>query len=57
MIKKKFLSLKLDQFLNAGQPGSIQSAPPVLGQDTDSLLNALGFDDKAIKRLRERKVI
>jgi len=51
------VSVPLLPFQMSLSPGSIQSAPPVLGQDTDSLLNALGFDDKAIKRLRERKVI
>ncbi|WP_342234504.1 CaiB/BaiF CoA transferase family protein [Inquilinus sp. OTU3971] len=38
-------------------PCAIRSAPPLLGQHTDEVLAAIGFDQAAIERLRREKVI
>lgn len=38
-------------------PGRIRSAPPTLGQHTDTILRELGFADSEIEALRREKVI
>ncbi len=38
-------------------PGSVRASAPKLGDDTDTVLSALGFDEAAIRALRERKVV
>jgi crotonobetainyl-CoA:carnitine CoA-transferase CaiB-like acyl-CoA transferase len=38
-------------------PGSVRTAPPVLGQHTDAVLVELGYDDNAIARLRDQRAI
>ncbi len=35
-------------------PGSIESPPPEFGEHTDQVLSSLGYDAKAIARLRRR---
>jgi crotonobetainyl-CoA:carnitine CoA-transferase CaiB-like acyl-CoA transferase len=37
----------------SGTPGSVRLAPPVLGQDTDALLEELGYPAERIEELRE----
>jgi crotonobetainyl-CoA:carnitine CoA-transferase CaiB-like acyl-CoA transferase len=41
----------------SGTPGSVRTAPPVLGQHTESILRELGMGDNAIARLRAERVI
>jgi len=41
----------------AGSPASIRSAPPLLGQDTDDILEELGFAPSVVRRLREHGVV
>ena len=38
-------------------PGGVRTPPPVLGQHTDAVLQELGFDEAAIDRLRQMKVV
>ncbi len=38
-------------------PGTVRASAPKLGDDTDTVLSALGFDEAAIRALRERKVV
>jgi crotonobetainyl-CoA:carnitine CoA-transferase CaiB-like acyl-CoA transferase len=38
-------------------PGSIRSAPPLLGEHTDEILAELGYDTASIDALRERAVV
>ncbi|MDE1981436.1 MAG: CoA transferase [Betaproteobacteria bacterium] len=38
-------------------PGSLRRCAPRLGEDTDAVLGALGYDDAALQRLREQGVI
>ena len=38
-------------------PASLRAAPPVLGQHTDSVLEEIGYDTKAIAALRSKHVI
>ncbi len=38
-------------------PGTVRASAPKLGDDTDAVLSALGFDEAAIRALRERKVV
>lgn len=38
-------------------PGSIRTAAPTLGQDTDDILSALGYDKATLETLREKRVI
>ena len=38
-------------------PTSVRTAPPVLGQHTDAILQELGYDGSAIRRLRATKVV
>lgn len=38
-------------------PGSLRSAAPHLGEDTDAVLRELGFDDEAIAALRAKSVL
>ncbi|MDP9471531.1 MAG: CoA transferase [Chloroflexota bacterium] len=38
-------------------PGEAQSAPPLLGQHTDEILESLGYDEQSIAALRARNVI
>jgi formyl-CoA transferase len=38
-------------------PGGIRTAPPTLGQDTDDILSALGYDEATLETLREKRVI
>ena len=40
-----------------GTPGSVRSSAPRLGDDTDAVLNELGFSDEDIAALRARKVV
>jgi formyl-CoA transferase len=40
-----------------GTPGSIRTSAPKLGDDTDGVLNELGFSRQDIAALRERKVV
>jgi formyl-CoA transferase len=40
-----------------GTPGSVRSAAPKLGQDTDAVLRGLGLDAAAIASLREKGVV
>jgi formyl-CoA transferase len=40
-----------------GTPGSVRSAAPRLGEDTDSVLHELGLTDGQIAALREMKVV
>ncbi|HYF20050.1 MAG TPA: CoA transferase, partial [Ramlibacter sp.] len=40
-----------------GTPGAIRSAAPRLGDDTDAVLQELGFGAGDIAALRERKVV
>jgi len=41
----------------SGTPGSVRTAPPTLGQHTDTVLGELGFDRDAIGRLRRDGVL
>jgi crotonobetainyl-CoA:carnitine CoA-transferase CaiB-like acyl-CoA transferase len=41
----------------SGTPGSVRSAPPALGQHTDTVLQELGFDRNAVGMLRNAGVI
>ena len=36
---------------------SIRTPPPVLGQHTDAVLSEVGYDEKAIKELRQKRVV
>ncbi|MFO7270826.1 MAG: CoA transferase, partial [Sphaerobacter thermophilus] len=38
-------------------PGTVRSAPPLLGQHTDEVLAELGYDAAAIADLRERGIV
>ena len=38
-------------------PGSIRTAAPTLGQDTDDILLSLGYDKTALQALRKKRVI
>jgi crotonobetainyl-CoA:carnitine CoA-transferase CaiB-like acyl-CoA transferase len=38
-------------------PGSVRTAPPLLGQHTDAVLAELGYDRAAIARLRDQRAI
>ena len=38
-------------------PGEVRSPPPLLGQNTDEILRALGYDEPGIAALREQKVV
>ncbi len=38
-------------------PGLVESPPPRLGEHTDEVLKDLGYDDREIESLRERRVI
>ena len=40
-----------------GTPGSVRSSAPHLGDDTDEVLEEVGFSAQDIKALRERKVV
>jgi formyl-CoA transferase len=40
-----------------GTPGSVRSAAPRLGEDTDGVLRELGLTDSQIAALREMKVV
>ncbi len=44
-------------FKLAGTPASIRSAPPLLGEHSDEILAELGYDAKAVARLRADDVI
>jgi formyl-CoA transferase len=38
-------------------PGTIRRPPPKLGEHTDEVLRALGYDDAAIGRLRREGIV
>lgn len=38
-------------------PGSVRSAPPVLGQHTEAVLGELGYSSGAVAALRQRRVV
>jgi len=38
-------------------PGAVRTPPPRLGEHTDELLRALGYDEKGIAELREQGVL
>ena len=38
-------------------PGSVRTAPPLLGEHTDEILAELGFDAAAVADLRARGVV
>jgi formyl-CoA transferase len=40
-----------------GTPGSVRSAAPRLGEDTDAVLREIGLSEEQIAALRERKVV
>jgi formyl-CoA transferase len=40
-----------------GTPGSVRSAAPRLGEDTDVVLREIGLSEEQIAALRERKVV
>jgi formyl-CoA transferase len=40
-----------------GTPGSVRSAAPRLGEDTDGVLRELGLTEQQIAALREMKVV
>ena len=40
-----------------GTPGSVRSAAPKLGQDTDAVLQGLGLDTSAVAALRAKGVV
>jgi formyl-CoA transferase len=40
-----------------GTPGSVRSAAPKLGDDTDAVLREIGLTEQQIAALRERKVV
>jgi formyl-CoA transferase len=40
-----------------GTPGTVRSAAPRLGEDTDAVLREIGLSDEQIVALRERKVV
>jgi formyl-CoA transferase len=40
-----------------GTPGSVRSAAPRLGEDTDAVLREIGLTEEQIAALRERKVV
>jgi formyl-CoA transferase len=40
-----------------GTPGTIRNSAPKLGDDTDGVLNELGFSAQDIAALRGRKVV
>jgi crotonobetainyl-CoA:carnitine CoA-transferase CaiB-like acyl-CoA transferase len=41
----------------SGNPASVRTPPPVLGQHTDAMLKEIGYDDDAIAGLRAKRVI
>jgi crotonobetainyl-CoA:carnitine CoA-transferase CaiB-like acyl-CoA transferase len=41
----------------SGTPGSIRRRAPTLGEHTEQILTKLGYDKKAIAKLREKGVI
>jgi crotonobetainyl-CoA:carnitine CoA-transferase CaiB-like acyl-CoA transferase len=38
-------------------PGEVETAPPVLGQHTQEILNELGYSDQDLEKLRQEKVV
>ena len=38
-------------------PGEVETAPPVLGQHTQEILNELGYSDQDVAKLRQEKVV
>ena len=38
-------------------PGEVETAPPVLGQHTEEILNELGYSDQEVEKLRQEKVV
>ena len=42
---------------SSAPPGSIRTAPPLLGEQTDEILAELGYDHDAIARLRAEDVV
>ena len=40
-----------------GTPGSVRSSAPRLGDDTDAVLNQIGYSTQDIAALRGRKVV
>jgi len=38
-------------------PGEVETAPPVLGQHTQEILNELGYSDQDVEKLRQEKIV
>ena len=44
-------------FQSDGQPASVDTPPPVIGEHNDEILGELGYDGEAIEKLRQEGVI